>query len=345
MRSVLALALLAGCTTPSADVDAPVGGTDAPSGTDAPAIDAGGPTESFSVTFGPVDVAPGVENTQCMVLRLGNPSAIHVGTIHNVLSPGSHHFIVYRTSDTVEQRTPFDCTPFVDTLDPTAGSPLMITQRADETLVLPPGVAFDLEADQMIRLEMHYINTGAAPIAVQGAATFTTIPDSVYMFPADFLFIGNPDIMIPARSAATVGPTYFPLPTEYSGVSFFAITGHTHQWGTNVTIASATAEMGGTDTPIYDYPDWNWHEPDTARLEPPVTIPDGGGFRFTCDYQNTSDVAASFGESANDEMCFFWAYYYPSRGARVCFHTDQVPGGLDICCPGPAACALISSRF
>jgi hypothetical protein len=33
-------------------------------------------------------------------------------------------------------------------------------------------------------------------------------------------------------------------------------------------------------------------------------------------------------------MCFFWAYYYPDKGPKVCFHTDRVAGGLDICCPG-----------
>ena len=39
-------------------------------------------------------------------------------------------------------------------------------------------------------------------------------------------------------------------------------------------------------------------------------IPDGGGFRFTCSWNNTSDTTVRFGESAEDEMCFFWAYYY-----------------------------------
>lgn len=40
-------------------------------------------------------------------------------------------------------------------------------------------------------------------------------------------------------------------------------------------------------------------------------------------------------QSANDEMCFFWAYYYPSRGARMCVHSAAVggPEGIDVCCP------------
>ena len=46
----------------------------------------------------------------------------------------------------------------------------------------------------------------------------------------------------------------------------------------------------------------------------------------------------TFGESANNEMCFFWTYYYPDKGAHVCFHTDKfVAGGYDLCCPDSAS--------
>jgi hypothetical protein len=326
--------------TPPLDVDPTV---------DAPRPDVGtlpsdaGAVESYSLTFGPVTVAPGQENTQCMVLRLGNPAALHVASIHNVLSEGSHHFIVYRTNDTTEQRTPFDCQPFVDTLNPAAGSPLMITQVADETLTLPSGVAFSLEANQMIRLEMHYVNPGAAPIEVRATSTFTSLPDSLFRDEADFLFIGSPDIDIPARSAATVGPVYFPLPTEFEGVNFFALTGHTHQLGTDMQVFTTPAETGA-DTAVYQIDGWSWSEPETARFDPPFVVPSGGGFRFQCDYQNTSASNVGFGESATDEMCFFWAYYYPSQGARVCFHTEQA-GGVDLCCPGSSLCSLISSML
>ena len=39
-----------------------------------------------------------------------------------------------------------------------------------------------------------------------------------------------------------------------------------------------------------------------------------------------------FGESANDEMCFFWAYYYPSHGTHVCgtIAGGKTPDGVSI---------------
>ena len=35
-------------------------------------------------------------------------------------------------------------------------------------------------------------------------------------------------------SEATLGPSVIQLPTPVNGVSYFAITGHEHQWGTKV---------------------------------------------------------------------------------------------------------------
>ena len=42
-------------------------------------------------------------------------------------------------------------------------------------------------------------------------------------------------------------------------------------------------------------------------------------------------------------MCFFWAYYYPSQGSKVCIHTQQAGGasGVDVCCPGDSLCSLV----
>ena len=307
-----------------------------------PSVPAG---TTYSLSFGPVTVNPGGENTQCLVLNLGNPLPIHVGSIHNVLSNGSHHMIVYRSTETVEQTTPIDCVPFTDTLDPTKGSTLMVTQKHDDTLELPEGVAFTLDANQMIRLEVHYLEPTPSPLQITASTTFTTMDDSQFQNEADFLFIGDPDITIPPNSSTTLGPIFFALPPEYSGVNFFAITGHEHKLGTNVTVSVAT---GPTDpgNPVYDVTGWLWSEPATVVASPPFVVPDNGGFRFTCDWTNTTTETVKFGESANDEMCFFWAYYYPSQGARVCMHSDQYQGGLDVCCPGPSLiCDLIVSKL
>ena len=299
-------------------------------------------TQSFTMQFGPITVPGKTERTQCVVKRLGNVGPVHIGNFHNVLGDASHHMIVYRVNDTVEQPTPFDCQPFTDTLDPAKGSTLMITQKKDEVLSLPDGVGYTLDDNQMIRLEMHYLNAPSDPVTLVSTTTMTTIADAAYKYEADFLFIGDPDISIDPHTKATLGPIFFKLPGEYADANFFAITGHEHHLGTNVTVDVAASKTD-PGTPLYHIPGWLWSEPKTLFLNPTVQIPAGGGFNFTCDWNNTTDQTVTFGESAADrEMCFFWAYYYPSHWAKVSFHTDKAPAGtLDLCCPGSALCSYI----
>lgn len=297
------------------------------------------PTHDYTVTFPSLTVMPGVEKTQCVVLKLGNTEPVHIGQIHNLLSSASHHMIIYRVDDTVEQPVPTDCLPFVEIFDAKKGAPLMITQKKDELLNLPSGVVYTLAPNQLVRLEMHYINATTSPLVVSGSSTMTTSP--TFHDEADFLFIGNPDLKIAAQSKFTLGPTFFPLDADTFGdANFFAFTGHEHHFGTGVAVQTAATADDSTGASVYAVPDWQWSEPETVMHDPPIRLPPNAGFKFTCDWNNTSNQTVEFGESANDEMCFFWAYYYPSKGSYVCIHT-KLADGHDFCCPGAVECAFV----
>jgi hypothetical protein len=299
--------------------------------------------ESYTVTIGPIDVPAGVEKTQCIEKKLGNVDAKWIGRLRTHTMGVSHHMIVYRMAGTVEQPTPFDCTPFVETLDPANGSPLMVTQIPEETLTLPYGVAFKIDPDQMVRIELHYINTTDSDMSVAGDATFDVMPDAEFKYEAGFLFIGNPDIMLPPMQETTLGPSWFPMPQELADVKIFAMTGHEHRFGTDVEVDQLDSETGTPNT-IYSYPSWSWDTPPVKTLDPPLAMPAGSGFSFTCKWNNTSTTQVQFGESANDEMCFFWSYYFPSQGHKVCVHTDRLGAPINLCCPGPdPLCAEIIS--
>jgi hypothetical protein len=169
------------------------------------------------------------------------------------------------------------------------------------------------------------------------------IADDDFRDEADFLFIGSPDISIAPHTKATLGPAFFPVPADFADVNFFAITGHEHQYGTNVKVATSM-NKDDPGTPVYDVPNWQWNEPATQVHD--FKIPDGGGFLFSCEWNNTSDRPIRFGESADAEMCFFWAYYYPSQGAKVCFHSDAYTNGsINLCCPGEPLCSQVMSHI
>jgi hypothetical protein len=128
-----------------------------------------------------------------------------------------------------------------------------------------------------------------------------------------------------------------PLPAELDGANFFAVTGHEHQWGTNVTVEASSGNTAGTM--VYNVNNFSWDEPETVYYTPAFQVPSGGGFRIKCDWDNQSNSNVGFGEGFNDEMCFFWGYYYPSKGAKVCFAHSGF--NVSACCPGDSLCSQL----
>jgi Copper type II ascorbate-dependent monooxygenase, C-terminal domain len=189
---------------------------------------------------------------------------------------------------------------------------------------------------------MHYLNATDSPQMITGTAEFYAAYPEQVRHEADFLFIGNPDLQIGPGMSPTF-TSYFTMPNSLAGSNFFAITGHTHQYGTAVDISTAAA--AGADqprVPIYAPRPFLWSEPETKMMSSAFQIPEGGGFDFSCSYRNPTSNTITFGESTDDEMCFFWAYYYPSKGSRVCVHTTRVnaPAGIDVCCPAEPGDAI-----
>lgn len=273
------------------------------------------PEEFYTMTFGPIDVGAGEEHTQCIVKRLGNLGAIHVGQIHNELIGVSHHLIVYKSTATTEITEPFNCQPFADTLTGGAGGPLMITQKHDELLTLPSGVAFNFDPNQMVRLEVHFINPTAETQSIEAKSTFYAMPDAEFHDEAGFLFAGNTAVQLPPMQSKTIHK-FIGMPSDLYGKNFFGFTGHVHKFGTNVVVGMG---VPGSLGPVYDEPNFTWNEPPTKYFDPPRILGNGEGFDLTCEYDNTSSNTVGFGESANDEMCFFWAYYFPNTGPKVIF--------------------------
>jgi len=329
--AALATVLAAGCHS---------GGGGTGPGSDDPLI------AQYALSWGPVTVQPSEESTQCVWLRLGNDAEIKVHQLHNVLGASSHHLIVYKDDmDTTEQRTPVPCQPFSGALNATGKIfPMMITQKHDDALTLPSGVAYTLAPHQMIKIEMHYLNAAETTQQAQAKIEVLAADPAAIHHEANILFIGTPDIKLAAKQPAEVHEFFTPAYAglDLSDAKFFAITGHTHQLGVSVEVDVGTAPAG-SKTPVYKPASFLWSEPETTTFKPEFTVPDGGGFDFTCRYFNSTDAPVKFGESTSDEMCFFWAYYYPSRGAHVCIHTDQKNLNLNVCCPdaGDAVCSRL----
>jgi hypothetical protein len=183
-------------------------GASASSGAGMGGFDPGGDVTTVEAAMGPITVQPGGENTQCVTVRLGNAEGAFVRRFRATLSEGSHHMIVYRSNKTTEDLTPKNCQSFSGLLG--GEHPIFIAQQADATLVFPKDeggkpVGLEIEPDQMVKIEMHYFNTGGGPQDVDGKLTIDTVPLDTDVTESDLAFWGTQDISIAPNSDYDTG--------------------------------------------------------------------------------------------------------------------------------------------
>ena len=329
-RAIRLLTLLAGCGLAlgcGGRVDDTTGsGGDGGAGGDGGS--GGSPTSSSSpttTTTGPepgattlkaqaslVTIQPGEEAVKCITVGLGNAAPVLVRKFRTSLNQGSHHMIVYQ-SDQPPDPTPFTCQSF----GVQGGSAIFIAQQAQSELALPIDasgvpVALPLAANQSVTIEIHYINATSAPIDVIGTLELDVLPASAEHIPSAFNFMGALGIPeIPAFGEADTGVQF---QDAIPGTKVFALTTHQHHLGTRMRVWHA-ANVADLSTPIADSTDWS--DPPLELFDPPLDFPadSSKGFAYQCEWKNPTAQPVYGGLGADDEMCFFWSYYYPAGGA------------------------------
>jgi hypothetical protein len=286
-------------------------------------FDGGAPLATIESGIGPIAVISGGEDTQCVTVRLKNTEGAFVRRFRADLGVGSHHMIVYKSNDTSESPVPQKCTGFSGLL---AGEhPIFIAQQAKAQLDFPSDengvpVGFEIEPNQMVRIELHFIDTTAQSLDVTGKLFVDTVPLSTTVVKSDLAFWGTQQIKIPANGTGDTGVRFQKaLPATKS----FALTTHQHHLGTEMRVWYANSVNDPNMKPVADGK--NWSDPPLELFTPALDFPDSGngktssmGFAYQCTWNNTTASDVKFGESFNDEMCFLWQYYYPSQGFQLC---------------------------
>jgi hypothetical protein len=258
-----------------------------------------------------VALSPGQETTVCVTLPLGNTTAKLLRRVHSVIETGSHHLVAYRVpAGTPAHTSPSPCEPFSDIL--AGASPVIIAESPDAELVYPDGVGLPVEANQMITLEQHFLNSGDSALQGTGSVEFELTDPEPGLAEANLLFWGPQQFRIQPRSRGSADLFHL----VDAGVHIFALTTHEHRFGTLATIEQAPSSTApGSEL----YRNTDWAHPPLATFEPALVFDGSAGLRVHCEWFNTTDDVVFPGLSAQtNEMCFFWAYYYPSTGFQQC---------------------------
>lgn len=272
-----------------------------------PAAGSGGARASWHASITMPDARVGSEDHVCVVLALNNPSPIWVNALTATMSPGGHHLVLERMpADSQLTEAPFPC-------DATGGldeTRLFIALQPTSAVTLPSGVAYRLEANQHLIVQLHYLNATDAPLNVRGEVELAEADSNVAWIEAASVFTGTfaielrPHQVGRAQVDAIIG--FNPAPAGKQR-HVFALSTHTHHLSTRTSIhrIDAAGEYGAL---LYE--SVSWAEPPLTMFVPVLTLQPSERLRLTCDYLNPSDRVVKFGAKADDEMCMLWAHVY-----------------------------------
>jgi hypothetical protein len=288
MRIALGLVLLCGCG--GSTVHPPADGG---SGAHAITNDGHG---TYTIALDRFVVAPGQERYACQDFANpfdGAPAAIHQFASH--LTPGSHHLLVFYKPGARDGALA-DCSGTEFAAGPYG------SQRPDDAIVYPDGVAAIVAPTDGFRVQAHYLNASTTPLDVSVEVRLTRVDDGAVRDHAAILFFTNTAIDVPAGAAGVVVEKSCTLPFA---VNLVQATGHMHQHGRSFVASAA-------DQTIFSSSRYSDVTP--ALFDPPLALPAGTAVRFACSYDNSDGTAPlRYGESARtDEMCIFSAQFYPA---------------------------------
>jgi hypothetical protein len=262
---------------------------------------------TFTLTMGPFAIAPGEERYLCQdfanpfaAIAAGGDAAIARFDSH--LTPGAHHLLLFYKPGAADRAletcsgTEFAAGPY--------GS-----QRSDDSLAYPAGVAAAVPAGTGFRVQAHYLNASAARIDATVTIRMSVAPAASVRDHAAVLFLSNLDLHIPAGAHAVVAEKRCTIPFD---VNLIQSTGHMHRHGTHFTASTPTAALFDTV---------GWQDVAPALYDPPLHLAADTPITFRCTYDNDGTAPIGYGESAaTDEMCIFSAQFYPAPfGGWSCF--------------------------
>jgi hypothetical protein len=279
------------------------------------ALDLPPPERGFQVALKGTTIAVGQDVEYCEVVEVpGTPSDVYyTNRFEAALTPFSHHLNVYA----VDPNHPVDAYvkvgDFHECLQPTLGYPsagalgegfafIAGSSKRYTEVTLPEGVGRKLYGGQKLIFNYHYLNTSKEPVPAGSKLNVHTIDGSSIVHRPQLFALLNQTIAIPARQKASFTMEC----TMRQDVVVFGLSRHTHRWGTDFEAWLVGGARDGER--LFLSRDW---ETNTGYApDPPLVMRGGEGFRFRCDFDNTTDAPLRWGDKATEEMCILYGSWY-----------------------------------
>ena len=306
MRALILATLLAACGNdhgaPGMTTDP---GADAAAMTDPP-LDPLPPAGGQQLATPSYMLAPGAEVYMCY--QFYSPDdAVAITHLDEISMPGVHHFVIYQTTSP-EPDAPHECNVIIKT----SWMPIWATGTGSKSMDLPQGTGFIIQPKTQYVVQLHMQNATDSPMTIRAGANLTYDHNPSALTAAGLYALGTFDLDIP------------PVTTDFTKtidckvdrtLNVFTVFPHMHKLGTQLDV-TYTPAAGGTAAPFYSIDPWTFGNQPMDPLVKTVNV--GDDLNATCHYNNPSNQDVKYGESSDDEMCFFVMFYYPFDGLAGC---------------------------
>jgi len=280
------------------------------------------PDRGFRIQSPDIDIQPGEEVTYCYYFRTPNTEKLAIDHWKSVMTPGSHHMIMFTTGNTDAQPvgtvTQSNCGIGAN------GNNVAIwtyaAQNVESELQLPADdgtgkpLAQEIAPNSGGYFQMHYLNATDAPIkahvtldafALEAAATYTLTEPFITF---------NGSISIPPMSTGTVATQTCTTPAN---TKFWLMSTHAHKQAVKTQVKDGSAMVFESD---------DWEHPGAKEMDSPFYSFGTGKLTYECTYDNASNRTITTGESAaTDEMCMATGYFFPATKPVFCYNSFIVP--------------------
>jgi hypothetical protein len=248
---------------------------------------------------------PGEEKYMCYQFYSPDEK-VAITKVDTLSMPGIHHMVVFQALGEKEDDAPHECAQLIkETWLPIAGN-----GTGSQELVMPANVGFIIDAHTQYIVQLHLQNSSDQALDIRAGVNFAYDHAPANITPAGMFALGSFTVNIPPQTVDYQIPVQNCMPSRDMNV--FAVMPHMHKLGTQLAVKRNAGDFYKIDPWVFGNQPM---DPLIQKISPTDT------FDMTCHYTNHTDQTVTYGESSNDEMCFFVMFYYPYTGLAGCINS------------------------
>jgi hypothetical protein len=263
--------------------------------------------EGFQLAMTGIVAQPGEEVWRCLVYPIPVEQTANVQWVRFLQNEGMHHMTIsapgfFRSSLAYGEsdcRDLYGDSAFMEDAVVIFGG--AGTAAAD--MHLPDGVVAAIPSTIDVIHEVHYVNVSDEPVELYSYINAYTIAPELVQERIYGGSVRDENIAIPPKSEHS----------EWSrcvfdqDVEIHFLASHTHGLGKQFTIRT----FDGTSVGDQVYQNDDLQTPAIKQYDPPLKVPAGQGFEWTCLWNNNTDRAITYGLNSTDEMCNMAVVFTP----------------------------------